>query len=562
MSTPGPAPAPAPAPTENLITPIRLNYPTHTAAQTSEFPNDRSGPKVFAASEGALQVTYMAGDYVLTSGTSTVRFAAPNIVRSGSDETIFEVVEGNTVHTLATTHVGVPRFSRRTYQYVNAGHWTRSVQDANGLTNTSSAFVFGVETPSGSLPRSGSAGYNAEVYGTMALAGEPDQLSMIGSGAVIADFATGSVSIQAGIQMRRPTFFAIYSPTTYNALLNGGGAIVSGQNMFAGTLSMSGIADLTGSFSGRFFGANLQEVGLAFHAQGSNASAAGTLTGLRDASVTKATLDTLGEATPMSGILAALPFGAGAPGEAARGLTVRAFVQAIEYSPASDTYTFTTTPGFFDYFGDGALTAGPSQRAAAQDRPGFVVYNVNPQTRAAIFEGAVGGVNLTYSSFARIDSVRSTLANGVGSYIAFLPFGLRTLPGGVPVSGRASYAGQIYGIANRTGYGTDYVERLAYTLSGSSEFEIDFSTHRVLGSLSPIGTSLDGSETRDFGLFTVDGSIGTLQHLVEARINDFPGPSLQGMFFGPRAEEFAASFSATTPDQLYALHGVALTVRR
>ncbi len=553
---PTPTPTPTPTPSTNLSTTDQLNFSAEAAASQASFPTGGTGATGLAASDIDLEIYFTGADYTLTYGDTSMRFNANNIIRTSADETTYQLVDGNTTDTIAMFPLAEHTSPNGPYIYVNAGYWTRSIDGANAIDNETVAFAFGVETSQADFPRTGNAGYYTDIRGSIAFADDVTQYGIFGRGSLVADFASGALTFQGGLQLRRPNYSFVGSPYIYNLSLDGSGTISSSANSFSGDLTISGEADLTGGFGGRFYGPNAAEVGGSFHATGADAAAVGSFLGKIDSRIPgKPTLDALTNPTDISGSLRVIAYSEGEPGTA-RVVEDKqvATYPAITYSPSTQTYTLNAVSGFFDFYGDGALAVGPAQLAEAQDRPGFVVYDASSDTQVAIFDGTVAGVNLSYASFAEVTSTRSTPVDGVGGYVVLIPFGLRTLPGQMPVTGSASYSGEIFGIANSTGHNTDFVRRLAYTLGGTSSFNVDFSTFTVVGSLNPIGTSIVDGSIRDFGTYTVNGSIGTLQYVVEGDSTSF----FDGLFYGPNAEEFGGIFSVITPDRQYELIGATL----
>ena len=118
-------------------------------------------------------------------------------------------------------------------------------------------FVFGTETPSGSMPRTGSATYQGIVDGAGFDTAAARQQGLLGStGSLTANFATGSVS--TSLSLRAPDL---------TGTLSGGGTIGAGTSHFDGSLmgTLNG-AGATGSFLGGFYGPNAAEAGYVFNA--------------------------------------------------------------------------------------------------------------------------------------------------------------------------------------------------------------------------------------------------------------------------------------------------------
>lgn len=112
-------------------------------------------------------------------------------------------------------------------------------------------FIFGTETPSGSMPRTGLATYQGIVDGVGFDSAAARQQRLLGStGSLTADFATGNVSMS--LSLRAPDF---------TGALSGSGTIGAGA---------------TGSFLGGFYGPNAAEAGYMFNAWTGSPSNPGT----------------------------------------------------------------------------------------------------------------------------------------------------------------------------------------------------------------------------------------------------------------------------------------------
>lgn len=159
----------------------------------------------------------------------------------------------------------VPSLNGVPLSYTRFGTYTKINVNIFNIGNSSinplAAFVFGQPTDSGSMPVSGSASYNADLYGAVVI---PDGLDTQfftlggghGSATFNADFAGGLVNTLINLDADGRNFGS----------LTGNGSIASGGPAFNGSLTGSG----SGSFTGAFFGPGAIEMGYVFQAEGSS----------------------------------------------------------------------------------------------------------------------------------------------------------------------------------------------------------------------------------------------------------------------------------------------------
>ncbi|HET7817089.1 MAG TPA: transferrin-binding protein-like solute binding protein [Sphingomicrobium sp.] len=185
-------------------------------------------------------------------------------------------------------HVDVPTW-QTSIELVEWGHasldWTRvsywNIDDwwGGGGTNRS-VFVFGYETPAGSVPASGTATYGGLAEGSAFYpenqgAGE---VRLTGNAAFTADFGARSVT---GSLTGMTANGAPWNSVAFNSTITG--------NAFSGTTSVTsapgGIASLAsnaaGTLEGKFFGPSAQEAGAVWTLFDGTKAAIGTLSGKR-----------------------------------------------------------------------------------------------------------------------------------------------------------------------------------------------------------------------------------------------------------------------------------------
>jgi hypothetical protein len=185
----------------------------------------------------------------------------------------------------------------------------------------------------------------------------------------------------------------------------------------------------------------------------------------------------------------------------------------------------------------------------ASSRPNFTTYQKavrGAPTELDIYK--VGSSNtelaLTYTSFG-IWSQGSTQP-GMELDQIFIPYGLATdvnvLLG---MTGEGHYSGVAYGSA------IDGAQLTRYDLTGTSSFDVNFSSHTFSGSFDLNGAGLNGAANRGFGTFDFSGTLwGQTVQDNEGTVTQ-AGASLGNInvqFNGPKADEVGAGFNLTIPD--------------
>jgi hypothetical protein len=140
----------------------------------------------------------------------------------------------------------IPGESTQKLSYVTYGVWNSTAGSNRGITL--GTFVFGVQTPAGDMPTTGSATYTGLTAGTLNLS---DTLfNVAGDMSMAVNFGTGSVTgaftnmAREDLQSGAVSAWRDFTTT---------GSIASGTNTFAGTAASNDTA-LTGTFNGAFFG--------------------------------------------------------------------------------------------------------------------------------------------------------------------------------------------------------------------------------------------------------------------------------------------------------------------
>jgi hypothetical protein len=258
-STPPPPVAPVtPAPTPSTPTPAPAT--TTSVPSAGKFKSELQGPDrdKFEFDYDAPSGIYRVAGYSFGPADSNSSVAE---AEGGN----FRVMEGDPYGDGLIILVNSSNNSRIVLNYLSYGlYFTRSGQPVSDQV-TMIAFVFGTETPSGSMPLTGSATYRGIVDGVaFGFGGNGgSQERLLGStGSLTANFATGSVNTSLSLQA--PAFAGT---------LSGSGTIGGGTSYFDGSLSgkLNGVG-ATGNFLGGFYGPNAVEAGYVFNAATGNTS--------------------------------------------------------------------------------------------------------------------------------------------------------------------------------------------------------------------------------------------------------------------------------------------------
>ena len=142
--------------------------------------------------------------------------------------------------------------------YSSFGYWV-SYSDLTRANASGAFFHSGYETPSSQLPTTGQAAYTGRSIGNYFAASEgyfvTESRMTLG-----ADFAARSISVSSS-QTTASSYGTGPSQDASSLNFTGAGAINSSSGTFSGVAQMSGI---TGSFDGRFYGPQGQELGGSF----------------------------------------------------------------------------------------------------------------------------------------------------------------------------------------------------------------------------------------------------------------------------------------------------------
>jgi hypothetical protein len=276
-----------PPPTSGETYPAQANANVTAPTLNESFTNDAArGSATFnngaltgiAAAATSLSVRYDASDngYVLSAGGASYSFARSALqpISGTPFVTASNSATGDAV--LLINHANV------TLTYVDTGYWLRaSLNNLGNGTAAVTAFSFGVETPDGSIPRTGSATYNSGIIGIIATGGLIYDAR--GGLQLVTNFASGAMTMSGTLARHGEDFNTALGLT----ILQGNATLSASTNQFAGTLSASAhisgipLPPVAGTLEGRFYGPTAQETGGAFQMQGSDTLVVGAFSGAR-----------------------------------------------------------------------------------------------------------------------------------------------------------------------------------------------------------------------------------------------------------------------------------------
>ncbi|MFM5918175.1 MAG: hypothetical protein ACKOOL_11680 [Novosphingobium sp.] len=570
-STPAPTPSPTPTPTPSPPPPSTANADLINLTQSESFTNNgaigsasypvSSGNFTAASGEGGVDFVYNATTrtYTMTVSGITQTFAPAEIdpALSNANAAVYKKTSGNTTDTLTLTKPGTS--GPLNFKYVGGAFWQRTIQGNTSINGNFVASSYGVETPDGSVPRTGGAGYDVTLLGVVA---RPDTLySLAGEGKMTVNFLTGAVNA---------TSFA-NGVREYNAengqLFRGGqwkydGTLSSTINAISGTIALyfDTTAPLTGPGNGRFYGPGADEVGIAYQGSGGDGTHfVGVLLGRKTSTSINGTNPSLTnlqftqtfENRAWRGIQYRASSSTGAPLDFSSSYGINPYPPTFRYNASTQAWEFDTT----DNFGvtTAQSTAGKADASLSDSKfSGFSSSSANDVWQLRIYKPGTGNgeIALTYSSYYNLN--RSVFLSGTdwSRTNTWNAFGIYTPNSAMPVSGSASYSGRFNGNATDGTVGSEIA-----TAAGSVDLAFDFGTAKMTGNFHPIITYANGT-TYDLGLMALTNGIYDNPGVTSGGVVGPPGGLanfgnslvyngvLGGHFFGPRYEEFTGIASA------------------
>ncbi|NKJ03019.1 hypothetical protein FHW92_005130 [Novosphingobium sp. SG707] len=526
----------------NLLGPLKSeSFANDAVGGTGSYGAGNSGSASAGAATVAFSYDAASGTYTVSAGGTSQSFAPSAKSASGSNALSSVYIINGTTSADALTLTNPGTSGAFTYKYVGAGFWQHSSGSTGSNTTQEYAFTYGVATPGTAVPRTGQAIFSVDLLGALAKFG--GTVSMNGSGTLAADFGSGSLTMAGTFSELDPVSGATIMPS---ANWSGQGTIASSSNAISGTMRTSPNAvspyptSLTGTFTGRFYGPSADEVGAAFSLTGSDGlelAAVGTLTGRQTT------------ATGITGTGAAfysLSGGGTTPVGDLRYFvdSTKTFTSAYTTIGAGGNYITFVKNANGSYNLSDTVSSAPlnfdSTNVISQNAV-FTNYKTSvasgyPTDELTLFNPGAGNTTLalTYVSYGQW---RSTSASTQVSDRAFI-YGQLTGTGLMPTTGSATYTG----IASGRGVGATSSTD-AYTLSGTSRFDVNFGTASLTSSVS--GTLLNTTTNASTALGTVSfsGNISNGAFTATTAPSASVSGQMAGAFFGPTASEVGAVFT-------------------
>lgn len=148
-------------------------------------------------------------------------------------------------------------------QYSSFGWWDRDIA-ANSGTTVASTFSYGLQTPVGSMPTSGTASYTGKTTGVAVYQGGNGGYILSGSFTATADFAANT--LDAAFTNISAT--NVVTGTVYDSFTNFSAAATISGNTFSGTTASTATNPVlvtagpySGTIDGAFYGPSAQEIG-------------------------------------------------------------------------------------------------------------------------------------------------------------------------------------------------------------------------------------------------------------------------------------------------------------
>jgi hypothetical protein len=555
-----PAPTPSPTPTNATIGDLRYDqiFATSAASTTASINTAQSVTNSASATPSTLQVRYDAASqsYTVEAMGRSQTFLPGDLTTNTGDEAIYTKTNGATRDYL--TLVKTPYSSRTPNQYVRLGFWQRNLISPGQQDTSYDAFVYGLATPSGAVPRTGQAGFVTDTIGFVTTPGKTPR-AFTGPGSFVVDFALG--------------VFATHSSTDEYDLVTGasvsgggieftGGGHLTGGNAFSGNFTYGGWdGQQSGTIAGQFFGPGAQELGASFAASNAaGAAVTGSITGQSSSSIGPATNLSLVNLVTEQLFYAqesGFQFGAGPVG--ARVVNTIDGIGQFTLRPDGSASVTGASSGL------GFVTLTAANKIAGPAN--FITYEKTANglpSRVMLYQpgSANGELALTYASFG-VWSGGIAPEYPSATFRLYFPYGIIT-PRDLLArrTGTASYDGIVYGAGTQSG-------GALFDVSGSSRFNVDFGAQRFSGSLTLAGKAADGSSAA-LGSWTFDdrlfSGLPVNTALLRNGVAEVGGNTIKPVFFGPDAEEIGASFliqsGAADPATALTIAGATVAKRR
>ncbi|KHS48077.1 hypothetical protein NJ75_01265 [Novosphingobium subterraneum] len=461
----------------------------------------------------ALTVSYNATNrsWTVSDGTRSRTFGPGDIdaTQSNSAITTYKFVSGNTTEFLSLTTTGTAAGQTR---FVGAGIWQRQVNGSTTIDGRISSFAYGVQTPNGTLPRTGAASFDVKLLGARTFS--TNIYALGGTGKLSVDFLSGGIAgsgfydetdVQTNVTARGYNWNAF-------ALLS------KSANSFLGQLTLGSAG--TGELHGAFFGPNAEEVGAAFSQNpNSDVAATGVIYGARGTTPVNTSTSLASPSTDQF------------------------------YQPLS-----ASVKGTLDGAGYlSAVGAGSGLASVHQGENGSPLVFYGSDGRIMWQPTKAGQVGLTYDFYTSSDYLRAGILtdrqSSIGQIDAFV-YGFATANSSTPRTGTAAFNVSLNGGILANGSKISGV-------NGNGSFNVNFQTGAVstLGAYT-VGNAIPGTSAglpgtqSDAGNWSGNATLSSSANAFNGDITfdgttDYNG-TLTGKFFGPAGEQIGAVVQANS----------------
>jgi hypothetical protein len=523
-------PPPPPAVTNATLTDLKASQSfTNNAASIEavwDLATKTSVSGTAKRSDVTISYDHAAGSYTVSYDGRSQTFGQGDVQTTSPGDTIYK--KSGTAGTDYLTLIKVPYAGTQPTTYVGMGAWQRNAVSGSTQNTNYAVFTYGLPTATGSVPRSGEAGYRVDAFGLVSAPGKEPR-SFQGEGQLSIDFAAGVFSTE--------TFLEEYRLVTGSSASGGGikltaaGHLSSSSNAFSGGALYGGwFGEAAGSVEGRFYGPGAEELGASFYgANAAGMSVAGSFTGQRDASLTaqNLTLTNLRNGQQFN-----VQFAGNSNGR-------------LDWMNR-ETFSFSTNNSGLN---SGQFTI--NDKTASSD-PNFTAWRKtlsgqlgDQEVTLSLYKPGADNnqLALTYVSLGKWSAFVGGTQQPVPTEL-FFTYGFET-PARLLAAktGTASYSGVIYGNARADGPDTAY-----YAVTGTSAFQVDFGMQSYSGTLAMTGKQKDGESNVDFGSFAFASPLATYITTASLTRDGTPVGNLATRFFGPDGQEIGGSLSLNLPE--------------
>jgi hypothetical protein len=534
--SPSPPTPPTPAaPINTSLDPIAASETFAAVARraTAFFPGEGTSPIPARATDLTVRYDVDTQSYTVEEGGQSARFVPNDVVGGSRLVDLFRTTSAGGLDTLNLTRTGPNGFAQT--RHVAGGIWLRDETTGGIRSFQARSFVFGVPTPAGDVPRTGTSRFGLVLNALVPMEQNrvgPAVTQYNGSTLLQVDWARPLVE-STGIGYFRealpPGSTSAASIAPFSFSLSG---TLNSDGVFSGSLSSRTQPSFGGEANGRLFGPGGGELGIALTTTSGTPiiSGPGVLVGrLADEAPAFETMTSLLTDVRLSAFSAQTVYSTGASGAAVSDtLNIR---ESVEIGSKLDRFS-----NFGNQFGAGDLVAAESDARFAtyrkQDASGTTTLRVY-RSGSGNTELALSYASLMLSDFVTTGgNIRST-ANA---------YGLPALGSALPRTGTGAYRGVAYGSGVVAGGD-------AYALRGTVNLTVDWAADRLDGGLALNATNNRTMTSEALGAVSISGAA------LDRNFASFQGNlggtgitgGVQGALFGPLGQEIGGSFLLNAP---------------